>query len=133
MRRLPPLLLLTALAGTAGVAAWADDPPKAAATGQAPANQAPAAQAQPATDRQAPSAHAPSDRKPLDLSAPPINHVLSSEQVQAMVTEHDEEPDMVSVETEYPQIEVPQGQLRALPWAFMHPLEAWRIFTPVTD
>jgi hypothetical protein len=140
MCRLPALLLFAALAGTAGTAAWADDPPKTAAD-QAPANQA--APASPATDRapshassasQSSSAPAAADRKPLDLSAPPINHVLSNEQVQAMVTERDEEPvDSVSVVTDYPQIEVPQGQLRAFPWAVLHPLDAWRIFAPVTD
>jgi hypothetical protein len=127
MRRLPSLLLLSALAGTAGTAAWADDPPNAPTADAASTRQAPAAHTPPATDRTSGQASpasqgssAAANRKPLDLSAPPINHVLSREQVQAMVTD-------------YPQLEVPQGQLRALPWAIMHPLDAWRIFTPVTD
>ena len=121
-----PSLLLTALVGTAGMAAWADDPPPSPTPAQS-------AHDPPSTPSAATTDHAPAQRKSLDLSAPPINHVLSSEQVQAMTTERDEEPDMVSVQSDYPQIEVPQGQLRAIPWAILHPLDAWRIFTPVTD
>jgi hypothetical protein len=118
MRRLPSLLLVSTLASAAGIAAWAEDPPPSQT---------------PSATQQAPADHAAS-RKPLDLSAPPINHVLSNEQVQAIVTEREEEAvDSVNVTTEAPQDEVPQGQLRALPWAVMHPLQAWRIFVPITD
>jgi hypothetical protein len=125
-----PSLLLSALAGTAAMAAWADDPPPSPTPAQSAHDPSPT----PSTAApQATTDHAATPRKPLDLSAPPVNHVLSSAEVQAMTTERDEEPDMVSVQTDYPQIEVPQGQLRAIPWAVLHPLDAWRIFAPVTE
>jgi hypothetical protein len=130
MRRLPSLLLLSTLAGAAGIAAWAEDPPPS----QTPAQTAQSRPADPSATRVASADQPAASRKPLDLSAPPINHVLSNEQMQAMTTEHEEEPvDSVSVTTDAPDIDVPQGQLRALPWAVMHPLQAWRIFTPITD
>lgn len=73
-------------------------------------------------------------RRPLDLTAPPINHVMTPEQVQALIAEpEDSEPEDVMVEQSRYQAPVPRGQVQALTWALMHPLEAWRIFTPVTD
>jgi hypothetical protein len=80
----------------------------------------------------------PGQRQPvaraLDLSAPPISHVMTPEQVQALIGEpEDSAPEDVMVEEERYQAPVPRGQIQALTWALVHPLEAWRIFTPVTD
>lgn len=72
--------------------------------------------------------------RPLDLSAPPISHVMTPEQVQALTAEPDDsEPEDVTVQDTRYQAPVPRGQIQALTWALLHPLEAWRIFTPVTD
>lgn len=80
-----------------------------------------------------PGQHAP-DARPLDLSAPPISHVMTPEQVQALTAEPDDsEPEDVTVQDTRYQAPVPRGQIQALTWALLHPLEAWRIFTPVTD
>lgn len=81
-----------------------------------------------------PRAAAKPSGRPLDLSAPPVSHVMTPEQVQALIQQPDEdETQEVMVERERYQSPVPRGQVRALAWALMHPLEAWRIFTPVTD
>lgn len=59
---------------------------------------------------------------------------MTPEQVQALVTEPDTPPpEDVTVETTHYETPVPRGQLRAIPWAILHPLQAWRIFAPVTD
>ena len=72
--------------------------------------------------------------RPLDLSAPPVSHVMTPEQVQALLDQpDDDQPEEVMVEEGRYESPVPRGQVRALAWALMHPLEAWRIFTPVTD
>ena len=72
--------------------------------------------------------------RPLDLSAPPISHVMTPEQVQALIAEPaDSEPEDVMVEENRYQAPVPRGQIQALTWALVHPFQAWRIFTPVTD
>jgi len=39
----------------------------------------------------------------------------------------------VTVQSRRPEEQVPQGAFRAIPWAFTHPSQAWRILTPVTD
>jgi len=71
---------------------------------------------------------------PLDLATPPINHVLSPEQVQAMTTEVEEAPpEDIAVQGDRVRADVPLGQLQALPWALVHPLQAWRIFAPVSE
>jgi hypothetical protein len=73
-------------------------------------------------------------RPPLDLSAPPMSHLMTPEQVQALIGEPDDpEPEEVMVEQGRYQDPVPQGQIPALAWALLHPLQAWRIFAPVTD
>ena len=72
--------------------------------------------------------------RPLDLSAPPISHVMTPEQVQALIAvPADSDPEDVMVEQERYQAPVPRGQIQALTWALVHPFQAWRIFTPVTD
>ncbi|HUN25801.1 MAG TPA: hypothetical protein VMU67_05780 [Steroidobacteraceae bacterium] len=71
----------------------------------------------------------------LNLDAPPINHVLSPSQIETLTADHDDDPppEEVTVESRHYRDPVPLGQLRALPWALMHPTQAWRIFTPITD
>lgn len=71
--------------------------------------------------------------RPLDLSAPPIRMVLTPEQIAAMtVVSDDQTPtEEVTVKKPHYQQPVPVGQLRAIPWALLHPLQAWRIFAPI--
>ena len=107
MRKGPALgrwIVVGALTGAAAVA-WAADPP-------APAH--------------------PPQR--LDLSAPPLNHVLSARELRAMETD-DASADESEVEVDAGRYRapVPNGFLHALPWAVMHPTQAWRVFTPVTE
>ena len=79
-----------------------------------------------------PAAHA---APRLDLSAPPLEHVLSRSQIATLTADHDDDPapEEVTVESPHYREPVPLGQLRALPWALMHPTQAWRILMPITD
>lgn len=79
----------------------------------------------------------PSVTKPhsLDLSAPPISHVLTARQIQDLTTEQDDDTPTEDVTVSQPLYEapVPVGPFLALPWALFHPLEAWRIIEPIPD
>ena len=115
------------------------DAPDASGRKEASAQQGAARQARPQSDQtprtnpQPPGKRALAAR-PLDLSAPPISHVMTREQVQALIAEPDDSaPEDVMVEENRYQAPVPRGQIQALTWALVHPLQAWRIFTPVTD
>jgi hypothetical protein len=68
-------------------------------------------------------------RRVLDLRAPPINHVLSTHQIATLTSDADDQPDYVTVR---PPGATPPccGTIIAVPWAVLHPTEAWRIFTP---
>jgi hypothetical protein len=70
---------------------------------------------------------------PPDLRAPPITHVLTAGEIETLTVDRDEELPDVNVETNRTHVVVPVGFFRALPWAFMHPTQAWRVFTPVTE
>jgi len=97
--------------------------------------QAPAPSAQSSSADAAKTAPAPAKR-PLDLAAPPINRVLTPEQVRDFVTEPEDdgtEPADVTVASPHYLDPIPNGAFGALPWALLHPLQAWRIFTPITD
>jgi hypothetical protein len=62
--------------------------------------------------------------------------VLTPEQVQSFIAEPDENaptPDDVTVDQPHYAEPVPTGAFAALPWALLHPLEAWRIFAPITE
>ena len=77
----------------------------------------------------------PSTRK-LDLKAPPLNHVYSSSQLRYMMAyDPDEISDSeVSIKGARAPVNVPVtpgNQLLAVPWALLHPTQAWRVFTPV--
>ncbi len=135
-------LCLAALAGLTPVRALAADPPSLDRAAVAPASDrnpsagpnGSAAKGASARQISRPPGQREQITRPLDLSAPPINHVMTPEQVQALIAEpEDSEPADVMVEDTRYQAPVPRGQIQALTWALVHPLEAWRIFTPVTD
>jgi hypothetical protein len=117
-------------------AASADDPPQKAA--------APAAKS--ASDAQRPAAVADKPtavvgksaaQRPLDLTAPPVERVLTPQEMRSFVEEPTQEedapPEDVTVTGPHYLEPVPNGAFGAVPWALMHPLQAWRIFTPITN
>jgi hypothetical protein len=66
----------------------------------------------------------------LDLKAPDIRRVVPEIQLHAPEEPIDIDEQQVQVEGSRPEIYVPGG-LASLPWAVMHPTQAWRIFMPV--
>jgi hypothetical protein len=85
-------------------------------------------------------AHAPKVSRPpaksLDLNAPKLTEIYSRSQLRYMLAyDPDEDSDSeVSVKSSKPLVNVPVtpgNQLLAVPWALMHPTQAWRVFTPV--
>jgi len=67
----------------------------------------------------------------LDLKAPDIRRVMSEVELRQPVEEPTEiEQTQVQVEGSRPEVYVPGG-IASLPWAVMHPTQAWRIFLPV--
>jgi len=97
--------------------------------------QAPTPSAQSSSADAAKTAPAPAKRA-LDLTAPPINRVLTPQQVRDFVTEPEDDgtqPTDVTVASPHYLDPIPNGAFGALPWAMLHPLQAWRIFTPITD
>ncbi len=84
-----------------------------------------------------PAAPAQSGQKaqPLDLSPPPVSHVLTPQQIQSLTADQEDDTSTQDVMVKRPVYTppVPFGPFRALPWALMHPLEAWKIVMPITD
>ena len=72
----------------------------------------------------------PAPRAALDLRAPPINHVLSAHEIEA-ITAYVEDSEPESILIRAPR-KPPAccGTFIAVPWAIAHPNEAWRIFSP---
>ena len=71
----------------------------------------------------------------LDLRAPPITQVFSEAELQQKLEDPNEEiheAPTVQVEGERQITPVSVG-LMAIPWAIVHPSQAWRIFMPVQD
>ena len=67
----------------------------------------------------------------LDLKAPDIRRVVPEVELRAPLEEPTEiEEQQVQVESSRPEIYVPGG-IASLPWAVMHPTQAWRILLPV--
>jgi len=70
----------------------------------------------------------------LDLKAPDIHAVMTSEQIAAAIPNPDDtevlEPDTVAVHGGTPPPYVPGG-FAALYWAATHPTQSWRILAPV--
>jgi hypothetical protein len=70
----------------------------------------------------------------LDLKAPDIHAIMTSDQIAAAIPNPDEteviEPETVQVHGGTPPPYVPGG-FAALYWGATHPTDAWRIVTPV--
>jgi hypothetical protein len=65
----------------------------------------------------------------LDLKAPDIRRVVP--EVELRQPDEPQEVQQVQVESTRPdEIYAPAG-IASLPWAVMHPTQAWRIFMPV--
>jgi len=120
----------------------------AAATALAQTSVPAPTQPQASTSSSTPAAANTGDNKPapraarrakLDLHAPPLNHIYSSTELRYILAPDDSSEDAapeVSVKsTKYvsPVPGAPGNQLLAIPWALMHPTQAWRIFTPVEE
>ncbi len=147
MARMPACLSLVIAALLGGAAAQGDEPTVAGQSTSASAASEASVRTVPSTAKHSPAkanaakpaAAAAAQRSvpakpPLDLAVPPVDHVLSADQRRSMLQEDEPSPvDDVEVQSERYQEVVPQGQLRAIPWAFLHPLSAWRLFTPVTE
>ena len=70
----------------------------------------------------------------LDLKAPDIRRVVSEATLNEPLPDEYElrqEQEQVEVEGTRPEVYVPGG-LMTIPWAVMHPTQAWRIFLPVS-
>ena len=73
--------------------------------------------------------------KVLNLKAPDIHTVMSSQQIAAAIPNQDDTDEVIEPETVQvhgggtPSPYVPSG-FAALYWAALHPSEAWRIVTP---
>jgi hypothetical protein len=70
----------------------------------------------------------------LDLRAPAITRVFSEAELQQKLDEPDEihEPATVQVQGERQMAPVSVG-LMAIPWAIVHPTQAWRILMPLPE
>ncbi|HTY50957.1 MAG TPA: hypothetical protein VMB48_14805 [Steroidobacteraceae bacterium] len=82
---------------------------------------------------QAAAAAAPA--RPLDLTTPALSRLYTHEELRYILAQPDADADLddvpdVSVQAEH-YVAVPMGQFQAIPWAILHPTQAWRIFTPV--
>ncbi len=82
-------------------------------------------------DPKADDASAKTQTTSLDLKAPDIRRVAPPMLLNASADEAvDIEDQQVQVQGTRPEVYVPGG-LASLPWAVMHPTQAWRIFLPV--
>ena len=77
-------------------------------------------------------------RETLDLHAPPLNHIIPSAQLRYIMASDDSDADSASeVSVKGTKTVVvpgaPGNQLQAIPWALLHPTQAWRIFTPLQE
>jgi hypothetical protein len=100
------------------------------AASAAPASSAPARLAH-AVKKKAPVA---AERSALDLRAPPLSHIYPSRELQyilAVDTSDADSAQEISVSEAKYVAPVPMGQLQAIPWAILHPTQAWRVFTPL--
>jgi hypothetical protein len=85
--------------------------------------------------RAAPSEASAARAKPLDLRAPEITRVFSEAELSQKLEDPEETYDMqetVQVQGERQITPVSVG-LMAIPWAIVHPTQAWRILMPVPD
>jgi hypothetical protein len=123
-------VLLSAVLAQVPARVQAQTPTAAPASSTAPAaSSAPAKVAAHA----APKTIAP-QRSTLDLQAPPLSHIYPREQLQyimAIDSTDADDAEEVNVKGEKYLMPVPKSQFQAIPWALMHPTQAWRVFTPI--
>jgi hypothetical protein len=72
----------------------------------------------------------------LDLQTPPLNRIMPKAQLRYILASEDADAESateVSVKGTKSVIVpgAPGNQLQAIPWALFHPMQAWRIFTPL--
>jgi hypothetical protein len=104
------------------------------------------AQAQTPTTSSSPKAGAPVRKTSpapaaarLDLSAPPLSRIYPSKELQFIMAydpDSDDAPGEVSVKGSKQAVVVPGGpgnQFVAIPWALLHPTQAWRVLTPIVE
>jgi hypothetical protein len=79
-------------------------------------------------------------RPPLDLHAPPLSHIYPSAELRYILAVDDPAVDDDTTEVSVKGTKyvvrvpgVPGNQLQAIPWAIVHPTQAWRIFTPLVE
>jgi hypothetical protein len=69
----------------------------------------------------------------LDLRAPDIHTLIPEVRLREPLDEpYEAEQEQVQVQGTRPEVYVPGG-LMSLPWAVMHPTQAWRIFLPASS
>ena len=101
------------------------------------AGSAPAAASAPAASARAHGTEAARAARPkLDLHAPPLSHIFTPTELRYILAydPDDTSGTEVSVRGAKPVVNVPVtpgNQLLAVPWALLHPSEAWRVFAPV--
>jgi len=84
-------------------------------------------------------ASAPAARKSMDLRTPPLNHIYSSSALRYILAPDEASTDSateVRVKSAKYVVKVPGtpgNQLQAIPWALLHPTQAWRVFTPLQE
>ncbi len=133
-RRVTGALMVGMVLGLGASLAWADDaaqPPDAAAT-RLPRKGAVRMAHQGQAAAQDTAAKAPAGNR-LALQAPPLEHLYPRQQLRYIMADPGPDDDSLRVEVEKQKAAplVPMGQLYAVPWAFLHPTQAWRILTPV--
>ena len=90
-----------------------------------------------ATTSSAPAAVHTKARGPLDLHTPPLNHIYPSSELRYILAVDESSSDSaaeVSIKSSKYVVRVPGtpgNQLQAIPWAVVHPTQAWRIFAPL--
>jgi hypothetical protein len=71
----------------------------------------------------------------LNLETPALERVYSRSELRYILAAPDnieiQEAASVSVQSTHYLEPVPMGQFQAIPWAFTHPLQAWRVLAPV--
>jgi hypothetical protein len=77
-------------------------------------------------------------RANLDLQTPPLNRIMPRSQLRYILASEDADAESateVSVKGTKSVIVpgAPGNQLQAIPWALFHPMQAWRIFTPLEE
>jgi hypothetical protein len=72
----------------------------------------------------------------LDLHTPPLSHIMPSSELRYIMANDDSDADSpaeISVKGTKTVVVpgAPGNQLQAIPWALLHPTQAWRILTPL--